>query len=84
MYIIYKDHIWTLLSIQLLFINYYNNQIQFTHQLKDNQINFLDITVKDKMTKWYQKTILLGRFNNYFSNHPIQQKISMVKIMPKF
>lgn len=60
----------------------YSN-LQFTHELQvDNPINFLDVTLNIKNKKiisnWFQNSTSSGRLINYFSSHPIQQKINIV------
>ena len=63
--------------------NSYHQNLQFTHELqKNNLINFLDMTLISSdnhiITNWFQKPTASGRFINYFSNHPPQQKKNIV------
>ena len=75
---VHKKHIELIINT----FNSYQN-LQFTHELqKNNSINFLDMTLISNdnhiITNWFQKPIASGRFINYFSNHPLQQKRNIV------
>ena len=61
----------------------YHNKIKFTIEIeKDNQINFLDMTlhhIDSKIeTEWYTKATWSGRYLNFFSNHAMSQKKSVI------
>ena len=63
--------------------NSYHQNLQFTHELqRNNSIKFLDMTLISSdnhiITNWFQKPTASGRFINYFSNHPLQQKMNIV------
>ncbi|XP_062709972.1 uncharacterized protein LOC134288627 [Aedes albopictus] len=65
--------------------NSYDVHIQFTYELEvDNKLPFLDMLLirqsnQKVTTQWYQKPIASGRFLNYFSCHPMSQKLNMAK-----
>lgn len=69
-------------------INAFNNfhtKLQFTSEIEqNNQINFLDLTLVRKIenekikTKWYNKETWSGRYLNFNSNHPKNQKNSVI------
>ena len=70
-----KNHIDLIINT----FNSYHQNLKFTHELqKNNSINFLDMTLISSdnhiITNWFQKPTASGRFINYFSNHPLQQK----------
>lgn len=77
---IHKDN----LNLIIDTFNSYNNNIQFTFETQDNEkINFLDVTLKINNSQkiicnWYQKPISSGRLINYYSGHPVQQKVNIV------
>nr|CAI5820872.1 unnamed protein product [Callosobruchus analis] len=61
----------------------YHPKLNFTIEIeKYNKINFLDLTIhhnNNKMyTAWYTKHTWSGRYLNYYSQHPIAQKKSIV------
>jgi hypothetical protein len=61
----------------------YHNSIKFTIELENNNsINFLDLTLYHKnnkiKTQWYTKSTWSGRYLNYFSNHAMSQKKSVI------
>ena len=63
--------------------NTYNKKLQFSYELEqDKKINFLDITLirynNTIITDWFNKPTSSGRLINFRSNHPKQQKISIV------
>ena len=64
--------------------NSYDENLQFTIELpQNNSISFLDIKiiVNDKqhiITDWYQKQTFSGRYLNYFSQHPLRNKIAII------
>ena len=54
--------------------NSYDGNLQFTIELpQNNSISFLDI-----ITDWYQKQTFSGRYLNYFSQHPLCNKIAII------
>lgn len=63
--------------------NQQNCNIQFTVEIeKQNRLPFLDIMLirqdnQNIKTEWYMKEIASGRFLNYFSYHPLHQKINV-------
>jgi len=67
-------------------LNIFNNldqRLQFTMEKPIvNSINFLDITIKltnnQISTNWYHKDTWSKKYLNYFSNHPISYKRSMI------
>lgn len=67
--------------------NKFNKNIQFTVEIEtDSSVPFLDTKVIRTSTNsiilnWYQKPASSGRFLNYFSNHPINQKINTILAM---
>lgn len=65
--------------------NDFHPSLQFTIETeKNNEINFLDLTLirnvneNNIKTKWYTKKTWSGRYLNYNSNHPNKQKRSVV------
>ncbi|CAD6208583.1 GSCOCG00010569001-RA-CDS [Cotesia congregata] len=76
-----KDKVSTVLDI----FNSINKKIQFTMEMeKNNQLPFLDVMIIRKddnsiLTSWYVKPTSSGRCLNYYSNHPLSQKISIIK-----
>ena len=62
--------------------NAYHPRLKFTVEIGGEQINFLDITlIKNRNTilhDWYHKPTFSGRYLNYFSCHPHNQKISTI------
>ena len=74
-----KNHVNTILEI----FNSYHGKLKFTHEIEtDNAIPFLDILIIKQnnsiVTDWYSKTSSSGRFLNFNSKHPMQQKIAMI------
>ena len=77
-----KNYIKKLTSV----FNSYNENIQFTieNENKDNNsINFLDIKIfrnnnSFAETNWYRKDTFSARYINFFSHHPIKQKIAII------
>ncbi|XP_062702025.1 uncharacterized protein LOC134285401 [Aedes albopictus] len=65
--------------------NSYDIHIQFTYELEvENCLPFLDmlLTRHDNQkvtTRWYQKPIASGRFLNFHSFHPMNQKLNTAK-----
>lgn len=69
----------TLLNI----FNNYNPNLKFTiEKIKNNRINFLDMTLIKNINKtdtiWYTKEIWSGRYLNYFSTCSLKYKVSVV------
>lgn len=64
--------------------NSYSPHLQFTHELEhNNRLPFLDMTLirlpdQSIRTEWYIKPIASGRFLDFKSFHPYQQKINMI------
>ncbi|XP_062716395.1 uncharacterized protein LOC134291940 [Aedes albopictus] len=64
--------------------NSYNEHLQFTVEVEnENKLPFLDVVVirgDDQMlsTEWYAKPIASGRLVNYFSYHPLPQKMNVI------
>nr|CAI5854710.1 unnamed protein product [Callosobruchus analis] len=61
----------------------YHPKLKFTIEIeKYSKINFLDLTIhhnNNKMyTAWYTKDTWSGRYLNYYSQHPITQKKSVI------
>ncbi|KAI4476631.1 hypothetical protein M0804_013410 [Polistes exclamans] len=62
-----------------------NEKIQFTIEIEDNgTLLFLDVKVirnKDRTisTNWYVKPTSSVRCINYYSNHPLSQRIETIK-----
>ncbi|KAI4476345.1 hypothetical protein M0804_013660 [Polistes exclamans] len=87
---VYVDDIITAIpkdgiEVVLKTFNMINERIQFTIEIEDNgSLPFLDVTVirnKDRTisTNWYRKPTSSGRCINYYSNHPLSQKIGTIK-----
>ncbi|XP_053686356.1 uncharacterized protein LOC128735902 [Sabethes cyaneus] len=63
-------------------LNSFDSHIQFTYESKkDNRLPYLDMilirTGEQKiLTDWYQKTVSSGRILNFFSLHPLVQKLN--------
>lgn len=65
------------------FFNSYDTRLQFIIETqKDNSISFLDtklIVLEDRIiSDWYHKNIFSGRYLNYYSTHPMTQKIGTI------
>ncbi|XP_062716665.1 uncharacterized protein LOC134292023 [Aedes albopictus] len=64
--------------------NTYNEHLQFTVEVEnENKLPFLDVVVirgddQTLSTKWYAKPISSGRLVNYFSYHPLPQKMNVI------
>ena len=67
--------------------NSYHPMIQFTREFeKDRQIPFLDINIEideqqNIITDWYSKPTASGRCLNFHSQHPMTQKLAIIKNM---
>ncbi|KAI4476479.1 hypothetical protein M0804_013550, partial [Polistes exclamans] len=65
--------------------NNVNNKIQFTMEVENNRaLPFLDMNIIRNedvfiVTSWYVKPTSSGKCTNYNSNHPISQKIGVIK-----
>lgn len=76
--IVPENEINTILDV----FNSYNEAIQFTIEVEKNRrLPFLDMLIEHHpngtlTTCWYRKPTSSGRILNYYSNHPMQQKIS--------
>ena len=69
----------------LTMFNSYHKRLQFTYELENNDcLNFLNILVIKNSdgsisTNWFRKESFSGRFLNYFSLHPLHQKIGIIE-----
>ena len=66
--------------------NNYHDRLQFTYEIENehNSINFFNLSIiknedNSIKTNWFRKNTYSGRFLNYFSNHPLQHKIGIIK-----
>ncbi|XP_076301439.1 uncharacterized protein LOC143219320 [Lasioglossum baleicum] len=85
----YVDDIITCIKPQQLqtvlgTFNSFHNRIQFTHEIeKDSCLSFLDINVirngNNLKTNWFHKSSWSGRYVNFFSHHPLQHKVRLIK-----
>ena len=72
------------LPILLDTFNSFHNRLQFTYEVeKDSCLSFLDTLVirsENKLTtNWYHKPSWSGRYINFFSVHPTQHKVGLIK-----
>ena len=64
--------------------NSYHSLLKFTYELEfENTLSFLNLLmIKNEdgiiETNWHRKNTFLGRYLNYFSNHPLKQKIAII------
>ncbi|XP_062711019.1 uncharacterized protein LOC134289038 [Aedes albopictus] len=83
----YVDDLITALPIDMIehvrnALNEFNSHIQFTCEMENNnQLPYLDMllirTAQQKIvTDWYKKPVASGRILNYFSFHPLTQKLN--------
>lgn len=69
--------------------NNFNSKLKFTMGLEDHgTVNFMDLMIfrlpdGTLKTDWYRKPINSGRLLSYESNHPMSQKIGMIKSLKK-
>lgn len=69
----------------LLYFNNFHEKIRFTMEIESNKsIPFLDVMVIRQTdgtlrTNWYTKPTSSGRVINYFSSHPMSNKIATIK-----
>jgi len=66
-----------ILDFLLYYFNSFYPRLQYTIEIRDNTLNFLDIIIKNDdflEFDWYHKQSYSGRYLNYFSNHPTSQK----------
>ena len=85
----YVDDIITCIrmeDLQMLLdtFNSFHTRLQFTCEIeKDSCLSFLDTIVirkSDKLiTNWFHKPSWSGRYINFFSAHPMQHKIGLIK-----
>ena len=66
--------------------NFYHQKLQFTIETEiNNTISFLDIALtrvdNQITTNWYRKPTWSGRFINFFSSHPVPQKIGIIYML---
>lgn len=64
--------------------NSVNNDIQFTVEIENNnRLPFLDVMFiregENILTEWYRKQINSNRILNFYSSHPLNQKIAIIK-----
>ena len=65
--------------------NSYHSRSKFTHEIEfENTLSFLNLLMIKKEdgiieTNWHRKNRFSGKYLNYFSNHPLQQKIAIIK-----
>ena len=63
-------------------LNAFNPHIQFTYEVEnDNRLPYLDMVLirtenQTILTDWYKKPMASGRILNYFSLHPLVQKLN--------
>ena len=64
--------------------NSYDNNLQFTVEVaQNNSRNFLDIKIiinnqRQIITNWYKKPTFSGRYLNFNSHHPLNNKIAII------
>ena len=64
--------------------NSYHSRLKFTYEIEfENTLSFLNLLMiknEDSMieTNWHRKNTFSGRYLNYFSNHPLKQKIAII------
>ncbi|KYN19273.1 hypothetical protein ALC57_08450 [Trachymyrmex cornetzi] len=62
--------------------NSYHPRLKFTMEEGGDSINFLDVTLMKEgnhiINDWYRKPTFSGRFLNYYSCHPLSQKIGTI------
>lgn len=69
-------------NIILEHFNSYHNSLQFTIELENNNsVPFLDTKVirldnQSIITDWYRKPTFSGRYINFYSSHPYNQKVN--------
>ena len=72
-------------DIVLCKFNSYNPRLQFTYKIESNNtLSFLDIKLmkvanEHIITNWYRKNTYSGRFLNFLSCHPFNQKLAVIK-----
>ena len=65
--------------------NDYHLWTQFTHEIeRSNRISFLDFEIIKLdngkiVSNWYRKSTYSGRVLNFISNHPLQNKVAIIK-----
>ncbi|XP_025269898.1 uncharacterized protein LOC112639584 [Camponotus floridanus] len=67
------------IDMTLSIFNSFHDRLQFTSELEvDRKINFLDVTIivenNALIFDWFHKSTFLGRYLNYYSQHPLCQK----------
>jgi hypothetical protein len=71
-------HLNTLVDV----FNNYHPRLKFTMELGGDELNFLDVTLikfdKHIITDWYRKPTASGRYLNYYSCHPLKQKVGTI------
>ena len=81
--IVPTEHIQEIKSI----FNDYDHHLQFTTEIeKDNKLSFLEtLLIKNNknhiITNWYRKPTYTGCYINYFSHHPLNQKIGIIYML---
>ena len=64
--------------------NDYHPRIPFTHETeRNNRISFLDLEIIKLdngkiVSNWYRKSTYSGRMLNFISNHPFQNKVTII------
>lgn len=62
--------------------NSYHPRLQFTIELGGHSLNFLDVSLIKSdnriITNWYRKPTASGRYLNFYSCHPLKQKIGTI------
>ena len=62
--------------------NSQHSRLQFIMEVGSNRLNFLDVTViRDNELiefNWYHKPTFLSRYLNFWSQHPVSQKIGTI------
>ena len=65
--------------------NSYHSRLKFTHEIEfENTLSFINLLMIKKEdgiieTNWHRKNSFSGKYLHYFSNHPLQQKIAIIK-----
>ncbi|KYN42687.1 hypothetical protein ALC56_02887 [Trachymyrmex septentrionalis] len=71
-------HIDTLVNT----FNSFHSRLKFTNEIGRDRLDFLDISLIKKrnslVKNWYHKPTFSGRYLNYFSRHPLCQKVGTI------
>jgi len=74
----------TKLDSMLKTFNSYHPRLKFIYEIEsDNMLNFLNTSVIREnsgtiITNWFRKHTFLGRYINFYSNHPYQYKLNTI------